>query len=103
MDLRERRELNNGFGRTFSRAFELAGTMGIFLGIGWLADRALGTKPVFMILLFLFVVAGQGYLMWKQYDAEMQGHEADAVWNRNRTRRPAATRDLPAPSRNVSA
>jgi F0F1-type ATP synthase assembly protein I len=94
VDLRERQELNNGFGRTFSRAFEMAGTMGIFLGLGWLVDRALGTKPLFMIALFLFAIAGMGYMAWKRYDEEMQVHEAEAVWNR---------RKGPRPSRDVAA
>lgn len=86
MDLRERRELNNGFGEALSRAFELAATPAIFAGLGWLLDRWLGTSPLFLIILFLFAVAGVGYMTWFKYEAEMKEHEADAVWNRKHRR-----------------
>lgn len=91
MDLRERRELNNGFGEALSRAFELAATPAIFAGLGWLLDRWLGTSPLFLIVLFLFAVAGVGYMTWFKYEEEMKQHEADAVWNRKQKRpeRPA--------------
>ena len=84
MDLRERRELNNGFGNAMSRAFELAATPAIFAGFGWLIDRQLGTSPLFLLVLFFFAIAGVGYMAWKKYDAEMAAHEADAVWNRSK-------------------
>ena len=88
MDLRARRELNNGFGDALSRAFELAVTPALFSGIGWLVDRWVGTTPLFTILLLLFAVAGVGYMTWFRYEEEMKRHEADAVWNRRK--RPAA-------------
>ena len=86
MDLRERRELNNGFGEALSRAFELAATPAIFAGLGWLVDRWLGTSPLFLIVLFLFAIAGVGYMTWFKYEEEMKQHEADAVWNRSKRR-----------------
>ena len=86
MDLRERRELNNGFGEALSRAFELAATPAIFAGLGWLLDRALGTSPLFLIVFFLFAIAGVGYMTWFKYEQEMKEHEAEAVWNRNKRR-----------------
>ena len=86
MDLRERRELNNGFGDAMSRAFELAATPAIFAGLGWLLDRWLGTQPLFLIVLFFFAVAGVSYMTWRRYEDEMQAHEADAVWNRHKGR-----------------
>jgi F0F1-type ATP synthase assembly protein I len=86
MDLRERRELNNGFGEALSRAFELAATPAIFAGVGWLVDRWLGTSPLFLIVLFLFAIAGVGYMTWFKYEEEMKQHEADAVWNRSKRR-----------------
>lgn len=88
MDLRERRELNNGFGNAMSRAFELAATPAIFAGFGWLLDRELGTSPLFLLVLFFFAIAGVGYMTWKQYEEEMQAHEADAVWNRSKRHTP---------------
>ena len=75
MDLRERRELNNGAGEALARAFELVFTPVIFGFLGWLLDRRLGTRPLFMLLFFLLVL---GYLVWKQYvayAAEMHEHE----------------------------
>ena len=75
MDLRDRRELNNGFGNALGRAVELTVSPVIFGFFGFLLDRWLGTRPVFMIFLFAFTI---GYLFWKQYvqyDAEMKEHE----------------------------
>lgn len=75
MDLRQRRELHNGFGESLSRAFELAVTPIIFGFFGYLLDRWLGTRPLFMLLFFVFVIS---YLIWKQfrgYDEAMRGHE----------------------------
>lgn len=86
MDLRERQELNNGFGHAMSRAFEMAATPAIFGGLGWLLDRELGTSPLFLLVLFFFAVAGVGYMTWRRYEDEMQRHEADAVWNRSKQR-----------------
>ena len=86
MDLRERRELNNGFGDALSRAFELAATPAIFAGIGWLVDRLVGTPHVFLLLFFFFAIAGVGYMSWFRYEQEMKAHEADAVWNRKQRR-----------------
>ena len=84
MDLRARRELNNGFGEAMSRAFELAATPAIFAGLGWLLDRWLGTGPLFLIGFFLFAVADVSYMAWRRYEDEMQRHEAEAVWNRRK-------------------
>jgi ATP synthase protein I len=95
VDLRERRELNNGFGDALSRAFELAATPAIFGGLGWLVDRWLGTSPLFLIVFFFFAVAGVGYMTWFRYESEMQEHESEAVWNRNKKRT--------APSKDVTA
>ena len=86
MDLRQRRELNNGFGEALSRAFELAATPAIFAGVGWLLDRWVGTAPLFLIVFFFFAVAGVGYMTWFKYEAEMKEHEANAVWNRSSRR-----------------
>ena len=86
MDLRARRELNNGFGDALSRAFELAVTPAIFGVLGWFLDRWVGTTPLFTIMFTLFAVAGVGYMTWFRYEEEMKQHEADAVWNRRQAR-----------------
>ncbi|HEV3227422.1 MAG TPA: AtpZ/AtpI family protein [Acidimicrobiales bacterium] len=64
MDLRDRRELNNGFGNALARAVELVVTPMIFGFFGYLLDGRLGTRPCFMLLFFAFVL---GYSIWKQY------------------------------------
>ena len=71
-----KRQLNRGFGDTLSRAFEFAVSLGLFLFLGWLIDRWLGTQPVFMIVLTIFAFAGLGVRMWISYDQEMRKHEA---------------------------
>jgi F0F1-type ATP synthase assembly protein I len=75
LDLNARRELNNGFGNSLARAFELVLSPVVFGFFGWLLDGRLGTRPLFMLLLFAFTA---GYLFWKQfsnYDAAMKKHE----------------------------
>ncbi len=76
MDLGQRRELNNGFGETLSRAFELVITPMVFGFLGYLLDGRLGTRPLFMLVLFLFAL---GYLVWKMvrgYDTAMKVQES---------------------------
>ena len=76
MDLSQRRELNNGAGNALSRAVEITVTPLIFGFFGYLLDGRLGTRPLCMIVFFLFVL---GYTLWKQFvlygkamDAEQQ-------------------------------
>lgn len=48
----------------------------VFLGIGWLVDRAVGTTPLFMIV---FVVIGFVGLMARAYygyNEDMKAHDA---------------------------
>jgi F0F1-type ATP synthase assembly protein I len=66
VELRDRQDLNNGFGNALSRAVELAVTPMIFGFLGYLLDTRLGTRPAFMLVLFLFVL---GYTLWKHYAA----------------------------------
>ena len=83
MDLRDRRELNNGFANALSRAVELTVSPVIFGFLGYLLDGRLGTRPLFMIFLFVFTIS---YLFWKQYvhyDAEMKEHERTLTQPRN--------------------
>lgn len=82
MDLRERRELNNGFGDALARAFELAVTPAIFGGLGYAADRAFGTTPILMIGFLVFALVGVFVKMWFAYDRDMRSRETDAVWGR---------------------
>jgi F0F1-type ATP synthase assembly protein I len=77
--LRERRELNQGLGDAFATAFELAATTGIFLGLGWLLDRWLGTAPLFMVALTLFCIIGKSVLLLATYNERMKRHEAERL------------------------
>ena len=54
-----RRVLAPGIGDTLARGFEWAATIAIFLGLGFLLDRILGTTPIFMVVLFVFALVGQ--------------------------------------------
>ena len=80
MDLRARRELNQGFGEALSRAFELAVTPVVFGFFGYLIDMRLGTSPIFLLVLALFAVVGQFVKLWYAYDGEMKRRDAEAVW-----------------------
>lgn len=84
MDLRDRRDLYNGFGDGLSRAFELAVTPAIFGAIGYGVDRWLGVVPLFTIVLTLFALVGVSYMMWVRYDADMKRLEEEAVWSKAR-------------------
>ena len=59
------------------RGMDLALVTLVFLGLGYVLDRVLDTKPLFMIVLFLFAVAGQMVKMWIGYDAKMKTLEAE--------------------------
>jgi hypothetical protein len=76
VDLRDKRELNRGFGDTLSRAFEFAATSAIFGLIGYWIDGRTGTRPLFMLLLSVACLIGQFLKLWYLYDAEMKVHEA---------------------------
>jgi hypothetical protein len=91
------------------RGIEFALVVLVFLGMGYLLDRWLGTKPLFMIVLFLFAMAGETVKMWLGYDAKMKQHEADRDAKRSGAIRavpiveaPAARRPAPRPSTSPS-
>ena len=64
MDLRDRRELNNGAGDALNRACELVITPMVLGLLGYLLDGRLGTRPLFTLAFFLFTL---GYVAWKHY------------------------------------
>jgi F0F1-type ATP synthase assembly protein I len=47
-----------------------------FLGIGYVLDRWLDTKPVFMIVLVVLALIGEFLRFWYDYDARMKVLEA---------------------------
>jgi F0F1-type ATP synthase assembly protein I len=61
------------------KGMDLALTTLLFLGLGYLLDRWLGTRPVFMISLFLLAFAAQMIKLWYDYDAQMKVHEAERI------------------------
>jgi hypothetical protein len=76
LDLEQRRELNNGFGDSLTKAVELVLTPAIFGFLGHLLDTRLGTGALFMLL---FALGTFVYLCWKawgSYEKRMQQHEA---------------------------
>jgi F0F1-type ATP synthase assembly protein I len=78
----DKRGLYNGFGDGLAQAFEFAVTPAIFGAIGYVIDRALGTVPVFTIILSLFCLIGIFVKTWYVYDAEMKAHEERSPWAR---------------------
>jgi F0F1-type ATP synthase assembly protein I len=75
--LRERRETNRGLGDALAQAFDVAATTAIFFFFGWLLDRWLGTKPLFMIMLTLLCLIAKLYLMLTTYNEKMKRLEAE--------------------------
>jgi len=68
---------NGGVDSGLGQGMEMALTLAVFLGLGWLLDAWLGTQPGFMIGLVVFAALGQGTKMWFTYDARMKQLEAD--------------------------
>jgi len=59
------------------QGMEMALTLAVFFGLGWLIDGWAGTRPAFMIGLTVFAVVGQSLRMWFEYDARMKRLEAE--------------------------
>ena len=57
------------------RGMDLVLVTGLFLGFGYLLDRWLDTKPVFMIALVVIAVIGQFVSMRYRYEAAMNDLE----------------------------
>ena len=62
---------------TLGRGMDLALVTLVFLGLGYVVDRMLDTKPLFMIVFFVFAVVGQTVKMWFGYAAKMKLLEAE--------------------------
>ncbi len=82
MDLRQRQELNRGFGDGLARAFELAVTPVVFGLIGYGLDSLLGIVPVLTVVLAVLAVVGMFVRLWYGYDVEMRRHEREGAWAR---------------------
>lgn len=74
---------------------EIALTILLFVLIGLAIDTWLGTRPLFMIVLFLFAAAGSFARTKLIYDAEMDRLEAERIEKRNAKRDRQAAADVP--------
>jgi F0F1-type ATP synthase assembly protein I len=82
VDVRERRDLYNGFGSGLQRAFELAVTPAVFGGLGYLVDQWLDCRPIFTIAALVVALVAMFIRFWYAYDGEMKAHEARSPWAR---------------------
>lgn len=55
---------------------DMAITVLVFLALGALLDRWLGTKPLFMIIFVVLALVGRFIKIWFDYDSAMKSHEA---------------------------
>ena len=70
-------------GQTLGRGMDFALVVLVFLGIGYVLDRWLDTRPAFMVGLVIFSVVGQFIKMYFEYTAQMKVHEAELVASRH--------------------
>ena len=75
MNLIERQKTYNAFGDTLAKAFEMVVTPAIFGFFGWLIDRAVGTTPLFTLVIGVLVFGYEVWKMWWQYEQDMQEQE----------------------------
>lgn len=73
---------------TLGRGMDIALTVLVFLGLGYLLDRWLGLFPLFTISLVVIASIGAFVRLRYVYEATMQRHEAE----RAAARTPAAAR-----------
>ena len=59
------------------QGMEIAMAMGLFLGLGWLVDSWLGTRPIFTIVLTLLATVGTFAKIWFSYEERMRTLEAE--------------------------
>lgn len=59
------------------RGMEGALTLALFLGLGFVLDRWLGTTPLFLVVLPVLAAVGLFYSWRAHYFAAMDRHEAD--------------------------
>lgn len=81
-------------GQTLGRGMDFALVVLVFLGIGYVLDRWLDTRPAFMVGLVIFSVVGQFIKMYFEYTAQMKVHEAELLESRqNQPRHKVSTSD----------
>jgi hypothetical protein len=80
LDLREKRELYNGFGDTLTRAVEFVAIPGVFAVAGHLLDGRLGTGSLLTVLLATFALAGTFVRAYFAYETAMREEESRRPW-----------------------
>lgn len=78
------------------RGIELALTLVVVGGLGWMLDRAVGTYPLFTVIFAVVGFAGITAKLFLGYDAEMRKIDHEAIWNRP-SNPPAAGHDNAGP------
>ena len=68
--------INRGTDDRLGKSIDVALVTLVFLGVGYLLDRWLGTKPVFMIIFVVLALIGEFVRFWYDYDARMKDLEA---------------------------
>jgi F0F1-type ATP synthase assembly protein I len=77
-------------GQTLGRGMDFALVVLVAVGFGYVLDRWLGTRPGFMIGLFVLSVVAQFVKMYYEYKVTMEAHEAqraEAASSRTRAAR----------------
>ena len=70
---------HRGVDAGLGQGMEMALTVVLFLGIGWLIDSWADTRPVFTLGFVIFAVVGQMARMWFEYDARMKVLERERL------------------------
>jgi F0F1-type ATP synthase assembly protein I len=68
--------VDNAGAGALGHGMDMAITVLVFLGLGALLDRWLGTKPLFMIFFVVLALVGRFVKIWFDYDAAMKSQEA---------------------------
>jgi F0F1-type ATP synthase assembly protein I len=84
VDLRDRQALYDGFGNALALAVEIVVTPLLFALGGWFLDRAVGTTPLFTVMLGVFAAIGLAIRMYYQYRDAMAREEEGKPWTRSR-------------------
>ena len=69
--------VNKGTDDRLGKSIDVALVTLVFLGVGYLLDRWLGTKPIFMIALVVLALIGEFVRFYYDYDARMKVLEAE--------------------------
>jgi F0F1-type ATP synthase assembly protein I len=75
-------DASSGNAGALGKGMDLALVTLVFLGLGALLDRWLGTKPLFMVVLVVLSLIGQFVRMWFDYDGAMRKLETERAARR---------------------